>query len=229
MKKILIFVDSFLPGFKGGGPITSVSNLVSLLNKDFHVLICTRNHDFGEKEAYKNIQSDKITKYLEYNIIYLSNMNKENILNVIRNFNPDLLYLNSFFSKITQIVMFMNKFYLKKKIIVAPRGELQENALNIKKIKKSIYLFVYKLFGFYKNMHFHSTDTIETQSIKNMFNINNVTQLQNAVNISVFEPLNKKENELKIIFVSRISRKKNLHYALNLLKNIKYNIIFDIF
>jgi len=26
MKKVLIFVDSFLPGYKGGGPITSISN-----------------------------------------------------------------------------------------------------------------------------------------------------------------------------------------------------------
>lgn len=228
-KKILIFTDSFLPGFKGGGPITSISNLVSLLNNSFDILICTRDRDFGDTEPYQNIISDKITKYQEYDLMYLSNMDKQSLSKVIVDFNPDLLYLNSFFSKTTQIVMFLNKFTFKKKLIVAPRGELQENALNIKKTKKSIYLFVYKLLGLYKNMHFHSTDTIETTSIQNMFNIDAITQLQNAVKIHKFEPLVKKENELKIIFVSRVSRKKNLHYALNLFKNIKSNIVFDIY
>jgi glycosyltransferase involved in cell wall biosynthesis len=125
--------------------------------------------------------------------------------------------------------MYLNKLTFKKKIIIAPRGELQKNALNIKKTKKTIYLFIYKLLGLYKNIHFHSTDAIETSSIKNMFNIDAITQLQNAVKIEKFEPLIKDKNELKIIFVSRISRKKNLHYALNLLKSIKYNIEFDIY
>ncbi len=229
MKKILIFTDSFLPGFKGGGPITSVSNLVSLLNNNFDILICTKDSDFGDTKPYKDIEQDKITKYKEYNVIYLSNMNKQSLSKVIDDFNPDLLYLNSFFSTTTQIVMFLNKLTFKKKLIVAPRGELQENALNIKKAKKSIYLFIYKLFRLYKNTSFHSTDTIETKSIKDIFGIDAITQLQNAVKLHKFEPLIKRENELKIIFVSRVSRKKNLHYALNLLKNIKYDIVFDIY
>lgn len=229
MKKILIFTNSFLPGFKGGGPITSISNLVSLLNYNFDILICTRDRDFGDTKPYADIEQNTITKYKEYTVIYLSEINKKNISKVIVEFNPDLLYLNSFFSKTTQIVMFLNQFTFKKKLIVAPRGELQENALNIKKTKKSIYLFIYKLLSFYENIHFHSTDTIETKSIENMFNIDAITQLQNDVKIHKFEPLVKNKNELKIIFVSRVSRKKNLHYALTLLKNIKYNIVFDIY
>jgi glycosyltransferase involved in cell wall biosynthesis len=229
VKKILIFTDSFLPGFKGGGPITSVSNLVNLLNKDFNILICTRNYDFGESEPYKDIVYDKITRYQEYNVIYLSKMDKENISKVIKDFEPDLLYLNSFFSKTTQIVMLLNKLTFKKHLVVAPRGELQQNALNINKTKKAVYLFVYKLFGFYKNTYFHSTDVIETKSIKELFNIDNITQLQNAVKIRKFKPLTKDTNELKIIFVSRISRKKNLLFALKLLGNLNENIIFDIY
>lgn len=229
MKKILIFTDSFLPGFKGGGPITSISNLVSLLNKHFDILICTKDRDFGDTEPYKDIEQNKITNYKEYNVIYLSSIDKQNLSKAIVDFNPDLLYLNSFFSKTTQLVMFLNKFTFKKKLIVAPRGELQDNALNIKKTKKSIYLFIYKLFRLYKNTYFHSTDTIETKSIKDIFGIDTINQLQNVVKIDNFEALTKKENELKLVFVSRVSRKKNLHYALNLLKNIKYNVVFDIY
>ena len=227
--KILIFTDYFLPGFKGGGPITSISNLVNLLSKYFDILICTRNHDFGESNPYQNIVYDQITNYKEYNVVYLSKMDKSNISRVINEFNPNLLYLNSFFSKTTLIVMLLNKFNFKKKIVVAPRGELQVNALNIKKTKKSIYLFIYKLLGFYKNIYFHSTDIIETNCIKELFNTKNITELQNAVKISKFEPLTKKNHELKMIFVSRVARKKNLHFALSLLKEIKSNISLDIY
>ena len=227
--KILIFTDSFLPGFKGGGPITSISNLVNLLNKYFEILICTANHDFGETKPYQGIEYNRSTKYQEYNVIYLSNMDNASISKVVNEFNPDLLYLNSFFSKTTQILMLLNKFKFKKKLIFAPRGELQVNALNIKKTKKSIFLFLYKVFKLYANISFHSTDIIETNSIKELFNTNDVTQLQNAVKINNFNPLTKNKDELKMIFVSRVSRKKNLHFAVSILKEIKYNIIFDIY
>jgi glycosyltransferase involved in cell wall biosynthesis len=125
--------------------------------------------------------------------------------------------------------MLLNKIIYRKKIIVAPRGELQNNALNIKRTKKLLYLFIYKLLGFYKNIYFHSTDTIETISIQSLFYISNITQLQNAVKIYNFQPLSKKEKELRIIFISRISRKKNLHFALEILKNVKCNVLFDIY
>jgi len=229
MKKILIFVDSFLPGFKGGGPITSIANLVDLLNDSFDILICTKNHDFKETKSYTEVESNKVTKYLDYKVIYLSQTNKVAISNVINEYNPDILYLNSFFSKITQIVMFLNKLYFHKKLVVAPRGELQENALSIKKTKKMLYLKLYKFLRLYKNIVFHSTDDIETESIRNLFNINKVIQLSNAVKLYSFDPLIKAKNGLKLIFVSRISKKKNLLFALEILRNIDIDITFDIY
>ena len=62
-----------------------------------------------------------------------------------------------------------------------------------------------------------------------MFNVDAITELHNAVTIHKFSPLTKQNNELKLVSVSRISRKKNLHYALNILRTIKHNIIFDIY
>ena len=50
MKKILLFVDYFIPGFKAGGPVSSIVNLVKLLNNDFEIVITARNHDFGESD-----------------------------------------------------------------------------------------------------------------------------------------------------------------------------------
>jgi glycosyltransferase involved in cell wall biosynthesis len=150
-------------------------------------------------------------------------------LKTIDDFNPDVIYLNSFFSKTTQLVFFLNYIKYNKKIVIAPRGELQDNALKIKRIKKYTYLFLYKFLQIQKNVHFHSTDIIETKSIKKLLNVNNVTEISNVAKIHKFKPLTKKTHELKIIFVSRISKKKNLLFALECLKSIKHDIVFDIY
>ena len=229
MIKILFFVDSFLPGYRGGGPITSVSNLTTLLKDSANILICTKNHDFGSCDIYTEIVSDKVTKFKDNNVIYLSKMNISSIMKTINDFNPDVIYLNSFFSKSTQLVLFLNYIKYNKKVIVAPRGELQDNALKIKRIKKFVYLFFYKILKIQRNILFHSTDVIESNSIKQLLSTNNVTEIQNVVKVYKFKPLAKDTNVLKIIFVSRISEKKNLLFSLQLLTSITQKVIFDIY
>jgi glycosyltransferase involved in cell wall biosynthesis len=229
MIKILFFIDSFLPGCKGGGPVTSISNLASLLNNNFKILICTKNHDFGSSDIYTEIISDKITEFKGVNVIYLSKMNIPSVAKVVDEFSPDIIYLNSFFSRLTQLVCFLNHVKYNKRIVIAPRGELQVNALKIKYVKKSVYLFFYKILKIQKNMLFHSTDIIESDSIKKLLKTNNITEIKNVVKVYKFKPLVKDDNALKIIFVSRISKKKNLLFALRLLKFIERRVVFDIY
>jgi len=227
--KILIFVDSFLPGFKGGGPITSIANLDKLLNSSFDILICTKDRDFGDAQSYGTVPVKKVTMFKGHKVIYLPNISVFQIFKVVKNFGPDLIYLNSFFSITTLKLTLLSQFYLKKKILVAPRGELQDNALEIKKHKKFAFINLYRCFQLHKKVLFHATDRIETLKIRNFFDKNTVVELKNLVQVHRFRPLIKKKNELKIVFVSRISQKKNLHYALNLLSLVNSEIIFDIY
>ena len=47
-KKILIFIDWFLPGYKAGGPIQSVVNLINHLGHEYDFDVVTSNKDLGE-------------------------------------------------------------------------------------------------------------------------------------------------------------------------------------
>jgi len=38
-KRILIFVDYYLPGYKGGGTIRAIANLVNLLKKNLNCIL----------------------------------------------------------------------------------------------------------------------------------------------------------------------------------------------
>ena len=230
MKKIIFFIGNFLPGYRAGGPVTSIANLSTLLNKDFDITIVTSNKDFGVDAPYKEIEFDKKVKYKDFNIIYLSIINTKTVLNVIENENPDLIYLNSFFSTFTQLVLFVHiSKRLIMPIILAPRGELQENALAIKALKKKVYLTVYKLMKVYKQVSFHATDKIEHDRIKNMFKVDDISTLPNVPKVSDKAPLYKGKNELRIIFISRIRDNKNLLLALQALFVCKGNLIFDIY
>jgi glycosyltransferase involved in cell wall biosynthesis len=231
MKKILIFAESYLPGFKGGGPVVSISNLVDLIEDEYEILVCTKNHDFGEKTPYKNIISDSVTHINKHKILYLSSDGGLALWRAIRSFKPDVIYLNSFFSRTTQIVRFLNICFWRKPLLVAPRGELLHNSLGIKKWKKKLYLSLFKTAQLHKNLIFHSTDSIETESLEKMFGIDRgeIIEIPNAPRRCVLTAIAKRKGELRVVFISRICAKKNLHFALNILRDVTKNITFDIY
>ena len=55
IKRILICIDWYEPGFKAGGPISSVANIVSALKDDFEFYILTSAYDLGETEPYPDV------------------------------------------------------------------------------------------------------------------------------------------------------------------------------
>lgn len=232
--RLLIISDHYLPGFKAGGPIKSISTLCSYIKNTIHVTVMTSNHDLGETNSYDNIEFDRILKFNSHEIIYLSKINFIKIKLFINKISPDVIYLNSFFSKFTQIILLLKKLgMIKSRIILAPRGELSLGALSIKPIKKSIFIKIIKFFNLYTDdIFFHSTDLIELRDIKKLFS-NKTFFIPNLIfYINPFAPVaSKKENELKIIFLSRITKKKNLLYALDVLVNNIYDgkIKFDIY
>ncbi len=76
-RKILIFVDWFLPGYKAGGPIRSVANIAESLLEVFDIHIVTSNKDHGETETYRNIEFNVWIETKGYKVMYLSSV--ENI------------------------------------------------------------------------------------------------------------------------------------------------------
>ena len=48
---VLIFADHYLPGFKAGGPIRTINNLIEALGDTFRLLVFTRDRDAATPEA----------------------------------------------------------------------------------------------------------------------------------------------------------------------------------
>jgi len=238
-KKILILTYYYVPGFKGGGPIQSIKNMVDNLSDEFEFFILNKDRDLGDSKPYTNIKCDEWQNIGNSNIYYMSEdkFNIKHIFNLIKNTEYDILYVNSFFgvklvipALLCKILNIMNG----KKVILAPRGEFSEGALSIKSIKKNMYIKLFKLFNFHKDIIWHATAKNEEQDIINILGDNieirvagNLTS--NNDKLIYDKSIDKEVGNLKIIFLSRISPKKNLLKAIQLLSHIKGNVIFDIY
>ena len=55
---ILTPAGYYLPGYKAGGPITTLANMVERLGEEFSFRIATRDRDLGDTKPYSGIGED---------------------------------------------------------------------------------------------------------------------------------------------------------------------------
>ncbi|MBL4593618.1 MAG: glycosyltransferase [Flavobacteriales bacterium] len=223
--KILIFIDWFTPGFKAGGPIKSISNIVNSLYHEFDFYIITSDRDIDDKTPYKNQQFNQWIKKTNYHIVYLSEIERKLFVSETLEKNEySKIYFNSLYSKnyTLEPIQLIKKLKVTSGVIIAPRGMLGKGALKIKPIKKKVFLILTKNIGFFKEVTWHATDREESKDIKKAFG--KKSQIITTPNISILnfdkKEISKTKNELQLVFFSRISPKKNLFYTLEILKKI---------
>jgi glycosyltransferase involved in cell wall biosynthesis len=233
---ILILCDWFLPGYLAGGPIQSIANLTKQLGNDIDFKIITTDRDFKSNKAYENVKVNEWTQFEGRTVFYISpeNMNPNFVLNLIQNTQHHSIYLNSLFSILFAVspLKWKQQGKIHSKIILAPRGMLGDGALAIKSLKKQLFLMYAKTFGLFKNVCWQSTSAQETAEIKKRISntaiIVEVSNLPNTAN--EIKAIEKKRGELKLCFISRISEKKNLNFAIDVLKLItEAEIVFDVY
>ena len=238
-KKILVAIDWYLPGYKAGGPIRSCANIVNQLKEYFDFCVITSDTDFSDHQPYPNIKSNAWNVLEDGTRVYYFSKDKldySSIEKVILDEKPDVVYMNSFFSRpftLTPLKV-LRKNKLNAKSIIAPRGMLGQGALAIKPLKKLAFISFSKMMGTYNLVRWHASTDQEAKEIKAIFgNHANVHVALNlsSIRIATVETKNKNANQLNLVFFSRISRKKNLHLALEILAGVssKYQINFGIY
>jgi len=172
-KTILTFIGYYLPGYKSGGPVRSVSNMVNLLSEHYDFKIITRDRDELDHKPYDGIKINEWNK-ASNSFIYYTNL-KCSLRKLIRKTEFDTYYLNSFFDyhfSIKIILLLKLKLIPQKPVVLAPRGELLEGALSLKRNKKRSYLTIAKKLGLYKYITWHASSKYEADEIKREFSKN---------------------------------------------------------
>ena len=174
-KKILLFIDWYLPGYKAGGPIQSCSNLIAHLGAEYDFSVVTRDTDYCEIVPYPNIKSNEWNIVDGTRVYYFSAdaLNKTNIQHLLNTENYDTVYMNGIFSFYFSLLPLYLLIGTSKKCIVAARGMLAVNALHIKGIKKQLFLLVSKFTGLFSKVMFHATN--ESEKLDILKNVNSRT------------------------------------------------------
>ena len=238
-KKILIFIDWFLPGYKAGGPVRSMANMVEYLTDKYDFFIVTRNTDYLETEPYKNIESNCWVDFQPgVKVFYTSAefQNRKSFRKLIKEESFDIAYINGIYSwKFSILPLIVLKKTGIKNVIVASRGMLAQSAINVKADKKRFFLRAARLLGLYKGVVFHVTNEKEREDVKSALGkdikIVIATNLPRK-NLMPFNKISKSSGELKLVSLARIAPEKNTLYALEKLTELDGQsgvVSFDIY
>ena len=236
-KKVLIFIDWYLPGYKAGGPIQSVANLVEHLKDEFDFSIVTRNTDSCDTTPYQNVKSN------QWNILqtgvkvyYFSQgeLTRKNVRRLIRTTDFDCAYLNGIYSiYFTLIPLYFLRKKHNKTIVIAARGMLSEGSLGVKKTKKQFFIRAVKVLQFFDKVIFHATSETEKHEIRNILGEKVVIKTAAVLPQKLIpKPLSIREklgDKVRLVNIARIAPEKNTLYALQILKHSKQNIEFDFY
>ncbi|MCF8095725.1 MAG: glycosyltransferase family 4 protein [Desulfobacteraceae bacterium] len=220
----------------------TIANMVDHLGDEFDFWIVTRDRDALDIEPYPNVEIDSWNTVGKARVFYGSPRTTRlpGVSGLLRKTPHDVLYLNSFFSfEFTALPLLSRRLGLapKKPCIIAPRGQFSTGALDLKAWKKRPYLGLTWALGLYQNLIWQASSEYEAADIqqtlgktaKNISIAPNLPPLMSSLEQKVEHSVAGSRNPLKVVFLSRITHKKNLDFALQVLANVKIPVDFNIY
>ena len=241
--RILALVDYFVPGYKAGGPIRTLSNMIARLGGDYHFRVVTRDRDLGMSEGYPEIVADSWAKVGEADVLYASpSRHLGSVFRLVSEDFHDVLYLNSFFSwKSTIFPLILLRFGLARKVpvVLAPRGEFSQGALELKAAKKRTYIVLARTFRLCSRAFWQASSDDEAEDIRRVMKPRessiivapNLLPPVKSSKVATTKNIrrNREKGKLRIVFLSRISPMKNLDYLLRVLRETDVRLSLTIY
>lgn len=234
-KRVLVFIDWYLPGYKAGGPVRSMANMTAHLSDEIDFYIVTRNTEYGDKTPYKDIEPDRWTDHANGVKVWYCSSGKPSLglwKKLIKETSPDWLYINGIYSPLFSILpLLAAKLAGFWNIIVAPRGMLAPSAINVKQGKKKLFLRGAKILNLYKTVRWHVTNEKEGEQVKMQFGKNSGIMVANNLPRKLtgkFTPIQKEKGSLRLCIPARIAPEKNTIFALECLKFVGKQVALEL-
>lgn len=232
-KDILIIMGRYLPGYKDGGPVRSIKNLVDYLGDEYNFKILTCDRDHGDIEPYPDIKVNDWNEIGNAQVYYVPPKGfKSKLIKKLSN-KVDLVYCCGCFNDYAINTLILKRFNLiKVPVVVAAMGLFSPMEFRLKYLKKKTFTTIFNLTGMFKKIYWSATSQMEIDEIKQ--------QVRCKENFFIAEDLPRKVDEtsivkekevgkLKIVWISRIAPKKNLKGAIEILQSVKSDIEFTIY
>lgn len=249
--RVLMLVKHYLPGYKSGGPIRSLANLVERLGDEFDFTIVTYDRDSGDQQPYPGVADQRVHRVGKADVIYLdaTRWHFLNLARAIKASRPDVIYVNSFFQTqfgAVPIILRYLGLLLDVPVILAPRGEFCVGALSLKATKKRAYLAAARTLRMHRHITWQASSRFEAAEIRHHIAKPpriRTRSLRGAVLVVPVVPdllpsaptprrrdgHAKIPGHLRVVFISRLAPKKNLLGAIRILAAVRGRVDFTIY
>ncbi|HEX6036565.1 glycosyltransferase, partial [Longimicrobium sp.] len=237
--RVAALIDYYLPGYKAGGALRTVGHMAAQLADalDFHVI--SRDRDMLDTAAYSGLVPGAWSAVAGTPVRYLApgERGAAAVARALREARPDVVYLNSAFSPVftLQPLAWRALGRLPRvPVVVAPRGELSEGALSLKRAKKVAFLRLARATGLYRGVLWQASSSVEADEVRQWFGTDArvlvAPDLREQVDAAPARlPAPKRAGELRAVFLSRISGKKNLAGALRMLAGLRGDVSLTVY
>ncbi|WP_188645296.1 glycosyltransferase family 4 protein [Tsuneonella deserti] len=240
----MLFCRTYLPGFRSGGPVRTLANLIDALGDEYDFRVVTLDRDWGSNECYPGVDHDRSMPVGKAHVHYLdpARISPAVLRSLVRMVQPSLIYLNSLFDlALARRVLLLRRFRQLPEVpvLLAPRGQLNPGALELKAATKRAYLALLRHGGLLDCVHWQATGEPEAQAIREAlgegFIARNTAGLHVAPNISCarfgdpekWQP--RASNEpLRIVMLGRVAPMKNVDFAIKVLAAMEEPARLDI-
>jgi glycosyltransferase involved in cell wall biosynthesis len=239
--KILILCDYYLPGYKSGGGMRTIVNMVDRMKDRFDFWIVTRDHDGTlDKTQYSSVKIDDWNDVRGAKVYYLSkgNVRISKIRELILATKPVSIYVNSYFATPTIFTLKLRKLKLipNINIVVAPCGELSDGALQLKTGKKKLFIGFSKLSRLYGNVVWKASNELEQAEIERVKGgSGKIFIAPDLPPKTIFDDYRQEakpkkiKGEARMIFLSRFMKKKNFKWLLEFISAVEGKLTIDIY
>lgn len=232
MNKVLILAGRYLPGYKDGGPVRSILNLCEWLGDEYEIRIMCHDRDHGDASQYPDIKVNDWNQVGKAKVWYTESFDARIIAKLSD--DVDVVYSCGPYNNYAIMAMLLKKNgRMKAPLVVASMGSFSPDAFKIKGKKKSLFIKLMKAFGMFKKVVWSVTSDREEEELKAIVGEDSKCIIASDLSRKgVSSHDNVKENDgLKIIFLSRIARKKNLIVVPKILSKIdkSLNINIDVY
>lgn len=234
MKKILIFMGRYLPGYKDGGPVRSTKNLIDQLGKEYDIRVACYDRDAGDTEQYPNIKLYDWNQVGNGLVYYVPELGFTDEILIDLAEQVDILYLWGCFNLYSRKILFLKRIgKIKKPVVIAGMGLFSPMAFKMKYRKKKIFTTLLNITGMFKDVYWSATSEMEVKEIKRQIWVKDrqfyiAEDLPRKVDSDSINKI-KQVGSLNIVWISRIAPKKNLLAAIRILKNVTANVSFTIY
>jgi glycosyltransferase involved in cell wall biosynthesis len=239
-KTICVIYPYFFPGFRAGGPVQSLVNVIIALGDRYDFRVITSAFDFKETKPYSSVALDRwnhvaLSDKIHTQVYYHSShkISKQDLQKILSH-RTDIVFINGLFTSWSTLPLYFNwRGQLQNaSIIVSARGMLQPGALASNSLQKKVFISALKIFGWLKGVTWHATNTQEVEDVLRVIGKNaKVIVAENIPKPPVvqIQPIRKNVGELRLIYLSLIAEKKNLLLLIRAVKKLSGKIVLDIY